>query len=323
MLAELKKVQPLESNDLRSALAAMLPRRHLAVLVPLENLRITEGGRLTFENLALADLPSSGLPLSELALTQLDHQVGISARYASRIDPSLHADSINRLVGQSRGVVRVVVSIHEEGDAFIEAVTLGAHQFVPPSRVLTKLVEGGLEGQVRLHEGLMVVRFTLGTPAVEVLPGDIFEVYGELRLRTWGPRGQGPMLQASVFTLRLVCSNGAVVARREMLTKALTVNETLRLVDAHVARVQAFETPALRGAAQRLSQALPSDEELSQARHRLEKAVGEESAKRLLGPVNSRFDLMNAYTEAAHKVGATKARELQELGGSMLDAVMA
>lgn len=323
MLNDLKLTQPFASNSLPHALAALAQRRTVTAMMPIEVLRVMPDGRLLLDSLALSELPSRGVPMTADAASHIDQLVGISARYAAKIDAELHADSINRLVSRQRGFVHVIISMRADGDdAHVEAVTKGAHLLVPPARVLQRLVDAGVEGHVSIEQGLTTVRFGISTTEVEVLPGDVIATKGELALRSWGPRHEQPSFESSVFTLRLVCTNGAVAMSRRTHLKAMTVSETMRLVDGQIARVKAFEAAQLRLGVERLASALPTDDELSKATAVLERAVGAELARTLIDGVTSRFDLLNAYTGAAHHASGGRVRELQVIGGSMLDQAM-
>jgi len=97
----------LRSRDLDfGSAAAALPylegtaTRHFTV--PLQNLRIDCQGTLSHPGKApIGDLQR--VPLTDVALAHVDALAGIPRSYAARIEPDLHAHSINRLLKEQLG----------------------------------------------------------------------------------------------------------------------------------------------------------------------------------------------------------------------------
>ncbi len=304
-------------------------RTHQRFVLPLLDLRVDPTGRLSHAGSRRIE-ELAGLPMTDEALWHVQHLVGIPGRYARVIEPELHAHSVNELVARN---VTAFVTVHVEDrhddnhGLRVVAIQRGIRTTVRHEVALRRLLALGVSASGSLRGGTMDVRFG-DDVAVEVLPGDTVRMRGSLRNERWGAEGaQRAAFEASVHLLRLICENGAFAWRQmgaaKMFSNA-TEQELSETIDRQIHRVLADSSGRLRSAVARMTDDIPDEAVLKEARLSIGCHASRTTANELLGPVVSAWELFNALTAAAHHAKTEAARRhLQIQGGELLDRYFA
>jgi hypothetical protein len=316
---------PVEFQSARAALDFLDRRVLQRFIVPLRDLRVSASGRLRHDS-SLPMTQLAEVPLTDAALDHLDDLTGIPRMYACRIEPELHEHSLNELMVRRLGLVTVVVE-YEHGQPErrrVAAVVTGARSGIDDAVILRRIEHLGMSSLVVLHRGQLDVRFGR-MDAVEALPSDIIEVTAALRNDHWGTERatMRPALEVSVHLLRLICTNGAFV-QRALAEARLAAWANRAAIDDFLnrqfERVLSFPTKALRDAAARMSNEIPTEGEALRIGKLLGRYVHKRHAEELLRTAVSWYDHWNAVTGAAHRVAsADRKRRLEVEGGAILD----
>ena len=319
-----KKTIPMEFCTAAAALEYVNGRVYRRHLIETHNLEVDKEGTLTHNT----SFPKafSEIPLTDIALGQINSLVGISKTYSDRIDPNLHAYSINKLLKKLDATVTVVVesSRNNPDNQRIAAFLPGACSGIDDVIILERLEFWNMRTHVRIKCGQMDVLF--GNPdLLEVLPGDEVQINGALHNLRWGHNRAtvNPTLEASVFWKRLICSNGAYINR--VLAKGRLMNlasrqEAARFVDLQVERIRNFQKNVLKQAVARMSETIPNESDYEEVTRIITRLAGAKTAEELLKDAVSWWDHFNAVTAAANVVdNVEKQRKLQIEGGAMLE----
>jgi hypothetical protein len=306
-----------------TALDHLANRTVQRVTVPMRDLSVDEHGRLSHAG-AQPISALQGLPLTDGALAHVNRLLGIPRNYAELIDPAFHALSANELLARHLGIITIVIEEDRDREQRrVAAVVRGARASVPHETVLKRLVHLGVDSAVRLHGGLLDVRFG-GAELADVLPGDSFTIQGALRNDAWGDdAARKPLLEISVYLLRLICTNGAYLMRDLATGRSLdwsSARQLIEHVDRQIDRVLTVSRTTIQGAVQRMSETTIDLEDLEAARQALTRHAGHETAAELLADAVSVYDLMNAVTGGAKRTKTQAGqRRLEIYGGEILD----
>lgn len=298
------------------------PQHHL---VQTKNLHLDSQGYLNHQS---RNPIFEGLPLSEVAVSQLNHLLKIPESYSKVIEPKLHAHSVNELLNGLEGSVTVVVvsDLSNSEQKHIAAILPGYCLGIDHKTVVERLEFWGIDSvHIHLEGGQMRVRF--GNPqALEVLAEDHVNLYGYISNTRWSAKGGKPSLEAGVYWERLVCTNGAFVRRVVAGGRVLNLNsrkEAADFVDAQIKRTLNFNKTVLLPAVQTMTSTLPNEEEYEKLTRLLNRHLSKDSARDLIEGVTSNWDAFNAVTAAANQVSSFSARQhLQIAGGAMLEQFM-
>lgn len=323
MIPNTIKTKSLEFDSAASALEYTNSRTQQRHLISTQHLNLTKEGFLTHSGYGLKAF--DGIPLTETALEQLNFVVGITKGYSKRIEPKLHALSVNDILKNMEASVTVVVSTDRDNpnNKYISAILPGGCTGIDDAIILQRLEYWGLRARVTIKSGGMQVHF--GTPKTfEVLPSDHIQLLEELNNTRWSEKASTrPHLEASVFWKRLICSNGAYLRRVLGKGKLMTLaskKEAALFVDAQIKRVLSFEQDILKPAVEVMSETIPSDDEYLEVQQLITRQVGEKQAQELLSTAVSWWDEFNAVTAAANlTTNSRKSRQLQVIGGGMLE----
>ena len=326
MLPNTVKERKLEFDTPAGALQHLNSRGERRHLLQTQNLSINSEGFLSYSNTGFS---LEDIPLTETALQQVNSIVGITESYSNKIEPKLHAHSINELFRSLDASVTVVVSYDQENsdNKHICAILPGDRSGVHHSIILQRLEFWGLPSQISLKGGQMEVQF--GTPKIlEVLPEDYVEITGRLTNVRWNNRASTrPLLESSLFWKRLVCSNGAYLQRvlgKGRLMNLASSKEVGNFVDLQLKRIDKFEKEQLIPAVKTMKNTMPEEEEYNRIQKMITRSIGEEKASELLNIAVSYWDEFNAITEAAHHTtNENKIRNLWITGGVMLERFLA
>lgn len=269
-----------------------------------------------------------GLPLSEVAVGQINHLLKIPEKYAKLIDPKLHAHSVNELLNGLEGSVTVVVvsDLSNSEQKHIAAILPGFCLGIDHKVIVERLEFWGINSvHIHLEGGQMKVRF--GNPqTVEVLVGDHVNLYGYISNTRWSAKGSKPSLEASLYWERLVCTNGAFVRRVVAGGRVLNLNsrkEAADFIDGQIKRTLNFNKTVLLPAVQTMASTVPNEDEHEKIVRLLNRHLSKDSASNLVEGVTSNWDAFNAVTAAANQVTSVIARQqLQIAGGAMLEQFM-
>jgi hypothetical protein len=324
MLPALKTL-PAEFPSARAALDHLGSRVVQRATVPLSDLRLNPEGRLSH----VGPLPIEVLqavPVADVALRHLNSLVGIPSGYAHRIDAELHAKSFNRLAAERLASVIVVVErdIDDDGSPRALAVVRGASLGIDDELVLRHLDRIGARVGVTFDVGSMDVQVgDMGT--FEVLPADAMSICGLIRNAHWSRKQPiaRPSLDVSVFALRLICSNGAVL-QRKLANGRLMSWGTHASIEEHLtrelARVLEFPTALLKRAAAAMRDTMPTEREHEDVGACIARHSSPDRARELLKTATSWWDHHNAVTAAGRAVRSPESRlALQIAGGEIFD----
>lgn len=317
------KTIPSEFNNTATALEYANSRGYQHHLLRTDNLVLDKEGLLPHHG--GAHTAFSGLPLTDVALAQLNSLLGIPISYAHRIDSTLHAYAVNRHLHNMDGSVTVVVEFdqNDPDNKHIAAILPGACLGIDDAVILQQLEYAGVKTQVRFTSGGMEVEF--GTPnLVEVLSEDYVQLTGHFRNIRWGSKASTrPSLEASVLWKRLICSNGAYLQRvlgTGRLMQLASRQQAAQFVGKQISRLQGFEKTVLLPAVEQMNQSVPEDEEHERVERLISRLAGKQTAEELLGAAVTWWDEFNAVTAAANQgVSQNNARKLQIEGGAMLE----
>lgn len=295
------------------------------IMVAINNLRVAPKGGLSY----CGSIPIGSLiqtPLTDTAVQQLNGLVEMPQGFANKIDPKLHAHCLNERFQDQDGTVTVMVEYDkkEPENRRVVAVVLGSGSGISDALILNHLQSCGLCGCVRMRSGQMEVYF--GDAATsEVLPGDEMQVRGVLHNAHWGQTKATtrPSLEISIYTLRLVCSNGAYIKRvlaEGRLMSWASRQQIEQFLDRQLNRVFAFQETVLKEAVALMSETIPEESECEEISRLISRVAGTKRAENLLREAVSWWDHFNAVTAAANQVESIqKARKLQIEGGALLE----
>ncbi len=319
------KTSPTEFTSAREALDHLACRAIQRMSVPMRDLRLNQDGALCHAG----PLPIQQLqhvPLTDAALAHLNALVGLPSGYAARIDPDLHANSFNRLAAERLATVTVMVErdVDDAGSPRVISVLRGVPRGIDDELVLDHLDRLNMPVMVQLGAGSMSVQIgDLGE--VEVSAGDVLRACGSLRNVHWTgthPAAR-PVLGVSVFTLRLVCSNGALVQRGLADARITTWGreaDVMAHLQRELDRVLSFPTAMLKRTAEAMQNAMPSDEEHRAIAACITRHAGADRSHALLRTATSWWDHLNAVTASANAVRTVERRlALQVAGGEIFD----
>ncbi len=319
-----QQTMPMDFGSAAAALEYVNARVYRRHLIETHNLEVDKEGKLT--HCSSYPVAFSEIALTDIALQQINSLVGISKAYSGRIEPSLHAYSINKLLKRLDATVTVVVESSRKNpeNQRIAAVLPGACTGIDDVVILERLEFWSMRTHVRIFSGQMDVYF--GEPdMLEVLPGDHVQINGTMQNIRWGHHRAttNSSLEASVFWKRLICSNGAylnrVIAKGRLMNLA-SRQEAARFVDIQVERIRNFQRNVLKRAVEVMSETIPSELEHEDVTHLITRFAGEKTAEELMGDAVSWWDHFNAVTGAANQVeNWEKQRRLQIEGGAMLE----
>ena len=317
------KTIPSEFNNTAAALEYANSRGSQHHLLRTDNLILAQEGLLTHHG--GAQTAFCGLPVTDVALAQLNSLLGIPISYARRIDSTLHAYAVNRHLHNLDGSVTVVVEFDkaDPDNKQIAAILPGACLGIDHVVILQQLESAGVKTQVRFTSGAMEVEF--GTPnLVEVLSEDYVQLTGHFCNIRWGSKASTrPSLEASVLWKRLICSNGAYLQRAlatGRLMQLASRQQAAQFVGKQISRLQGFEKTVLLPAVEQMNQSNPQEEEHERVERLISRLAGTETAQELLSSAVTWWDEFNAVTAAANRgVSQNNARKLQIEGGAMLE----
>ncbi|MFO0570193.1 MAG: hypothetical protein U0263_31410 [Polyangiaceae bacterium] len=326
MLPALRSDPEQQFDSAEQALAFVDRQRLQFITGPLDEFSIDEEATLSYRGHSEAT-PLHRTPLSDVALWHLESAVKMPRPYAASLDPDMHVGILNDHLRRHLGAATVVVAIDvaDETNRTVVAIVPGGQRGIDDRIVLQALKDRGIPAHVTMRSGSMDVKF--GVPGgVEVLPEDVFELQGYFHNQRWngGERGAAkPSFEAGAFALRLVCTNGAIVAREvasARLERWVSRREVEAVVARHVDRVLRYPDQELKRAVARMADDMPDETEAIRIRGVISRAVGEGRATELLANAVSFYDHANAITGAAHHTASvSRRRALQVEGGALFE----
>ena len=269
-------------------------------VLSISNLTINENGLMNYGG----TMPIDGfkdLPLSDFALSQINDLAKVNSSWANNTTQELHSHSINEQLKRQEFGVTVVVEAKKSDPSqkHVAAILVGERTGISNLSILQYLAMREIDANILLDNGFLNVHF--GNPlTIEALPEDNIRVVGYINNEQWGAKSRNqPSLETGLYTLRLVCTNGAYSRRN--ITKGSSMAwasapQVEKLLESHVNRVQKFQEGSLKNAAIAMSNAIPEDNERKQIIRLIQKSVTEVQSAQLLDSANTSYDFWNAIT---------------------------
>ena len=316
-----------EFNSTAAALQFANSRGCQHHLLRTDKLVLTKDGLLTHHG--GTQTAFEGLPLTDIALEHLNSLVGIPSSYARRLDNPLHAHNINQLIHQMDASVTVVVTFDKNNPEkkHIEAIRPGGCFGIKDAVILQELENADVASKIRFSPGAMEIDF--GTPDIlEVFSEDYVQLTGKIQNIRWGQKASTrASLEASVFWLRRICTNGAYLQRNlgtGRLMQLASHQQAAQFVAQQIQKIQTFEKTVLLSAVKTMNQTIPSDSEHQHIERLISRAIGQETTEQLLSSAVTWWDEFNAVTAAANQgLSENKSRQLQIEGGAILEKFLA
>lgn len=307
-----------------SALQYVNARTYRRYLIDTQNIEIDKEGKLSY--VGMSPRLFAEIPITDVCLQHINSLVGITPPYSNKIDPSLHAYSINKQLKKLEAMVTVVIESsqknpdHQKVVAFLPGACSGIDDLV----ILQRLEYWNLTANIEIRSGQMDVFF--GNPdLIEVLPYDQVNLQGALRNIRWGQTRSktNPSLDVSVFWKRLICSNGAYIKRDLAAGKLMNLaskQEVIQFLDRQFERINNFPQITLKNAVAIMTKNIPEESEHDEIKQSITRSAGDKIADELMITAVSWWDHFNAITAAANKVeNLEKQRKLQIAGGAILE----
>src|SRR6266540_7277100 len=275
--------------------------------------------RMLAEELEVADGADMN-PFSDLAISQFCAKMDIPVRYFRRLPDKfkiiLGNHDLERLKGTS-------FLIRGKGD-WIRAF-LSADYVAYNNSEISEVVQGLLaKGNVSVKD--FVLEET--NMFLKVISEDIWDVESGLKAGILIGNSEVGMGSVSVepFVFRKPCTNDLIVAREKSFRHAhihLTAHELTRRMAEAVSegfRVASSVLDAfLKAREEPIEDPLETIRKIAEARQLSQKLTDEVVSSYLIEPEPNRFGVMNAFTNAAQKLGPLQRIEMERFAGTLLE----
>lgn len=277
---------------------------------------VVNGKALTLPDLLHLSVDGTTLPITRIGIDSLLRELRIPQNYAYDVcDSNLLLSSVNYLLTQKEGTLSLKI--------MDDRVTFIARDF--QGLIDDKLVVDAIADElVSFHiaqksDGILRINFT-NEHEEEILPGDPVRAGYEVLNYEFKPAG----LSASLFLLRMVCSNGQVssepVERFSSSNGRSSVSEILEHLRSRITHYQdAIDYySAFRFAAERII-----DTHYNPLRDFIKKHVNKNFLEDNFADISEKstwLEVVNRITNAAKLHPLTRRRDLELLAGSLLES---
>lgn len=304
----LTEVQEERFASVDNLLGRIASRGGPEAVLPLQQLSLGVDGCLRFDS-RIAQMTPAGFG-------SLLDTLRIPATYATEVcDEELLADSVNRLARRQDRKVKVHMAegkVENITDAKVSAIT---------NQLLVEFCRDELaaSSDITLAGPKLRIIVTQRTSR-EILPGDTFASGWEL---TNCEAASAP-LQVRVYTVRLLCTNGAISTRDQggFRRAASQRGDVLPALTAVRSCLQSFhELDFLEAGIKRASET-PVGTDLDPLQSRLRQVFGADGYEARFATLSSEttwFDVYNHLTAAARMYSYAGRRMLEELGGDLMN----
>jgi hypothetical protein len=279
-------------------------------------LRVAESGAL---ELAGANGNGGSFSLSDLAVSQICEKLEIPARYYRRLPGEMQAFVANYDLGRQNGK-----SFLLRGKAGRIRAFLSAEYIAYNNTQIAETAEALLRNAV-----LSVKSFVLEETHMflKILSEDICDLESGLKAGISIGNSEVGMGSVSVepFVFRKPCTNDLIVSREKSFRYAhihLTAHELTRRMAEAVSdgfRVASSVLEVfLKAREEPIEDPLDTIRKIAEARQFSQKLTDEVVSSYLVEPEASRFGVINAFTNAAQKLGPLQRIEMERFAGTLL-----
>ena len=286
--------------------------------VPGKELRISSSGALEFLN---GDDAANSYSLSEVATSQMCQKLEIPAKYYRRLPDEMKATVANFDVGRLNGNSYLLRGKGEWVRAFLSAEYVAYN-----NSEIAQTAESLLR-----NAALSVKSFVLEETHMflKIISEDIHDLESGLKAGIMIGNSEVGMGSVSVepFVFRKPCTNDLIVSQEKSFRHAhihLTEYEMTRRMAEAVGegfRVASSVLDSfLKTREEPIEDPLETIRKIAEARQFSQKLTDEVVSSYLVEPEANRFGLINAFTNAAQKLGPLQRIEMERFAGTLLEA---
>jgi hypothetical protein len=281
-----------------------------------QKLRVSDAGAL---ELAGANGNSGSFPLADLAVSQMCERLEIPARYFRRLPGEMQALVANYDLGRQNGKSFLLRGKGDWVRAFLSA------EYVAYNNSEIAETVQGLLGNGALTMKSFVLEET--HMFLKIISNEIWDVDSGLKAGIMIGNSEVGMGSVSVepFVFRKPCTNDLIVSQEKSLRHAhihLTAHELTRRMAEAVSegfRVASSVLDAfLKTREVQVVDPLEVIRKIAEERKFSQKLTDEVVSSYLVEPEANRFGLINAFTNAAQKLGPLQRIEMERFAGTLL-----
>jgi hypothetical protein len=283
-----------------------------------KELRISSNGALEFLN---GDGAANSYALSEVAAGQMCQKFGIPVKYYRRLPDEMKATVANYDIGRLNGNSYLLRGKGEWIRAFLSAeyVAYNNSEIAQPAESL-------------LRSGALYVKsFVLEETHMflKIISEDIRDVESGLKAGIMIGNSEVGMGSVSVepFVFRKPCTNDLIVSQEKSFRHAhihLTAYELTRRIAEAVSEgfslASSMLDAFLKTREEPIEDPVETIRKIAEARQFSQKLTDEVVSSYLTEPEANRFGLINAFTNAAQKLGPLQRIEMERFAGTLLEA---
>lgn len=283
-----------------------------------KELRVSENGMLQVLN-GHAEIP--GFSLSDTATTQLCQKLEIPVKYYRRLPDELKATVANYDIGRMNGHSYL---LRGKGD-WIRAFLSNEYVAYNNSEIATTVESLLSKGDVSIKSFVLEETNLF----LKIISEEIWDMESGLKAGIMIGNSEVGMGSVSVepFVFRKPCTNDLIVSQEKSFRHAhihLTEYEMTRRMAEAVSEgfrlASSVLTAFLKTREEPMEDPVETIRKIAEARKFSQKLTDEVVSSYLVEPEGNRFGLINAFTNAAQKLGPLQRIEMERFAGTLLES---
>jgi len=297
------------------------------ITVPMQSIKVDSRGTLIYTSTPPIE-ELNGSRLTDHALSQLNAHCKLPQKFADGLDPDLHVYNLNKIMSGTLGTFSIVIRNLDKNkeEKCVTAILSTIPNGVPHALVLRNLVTQNVAGRVEISNNggaMQIAMPVIFNDQIDVLNGDLVDLYAEVSNHLWTEkRCAKSCLDFSIIWNRLVCQNGAYLHKKLYHGSHLrfpTEMQVHHYINTGVNHLRGFCASTLPNAIKIMDNTVVEEQDLIKTRSLLRGTIKPAELDSSLEKVNSVYDQVNLITNCAKFAHTSKQRNLEIIGGEIIE----